>query len=367
MLTVEASEASKKLGRPKQNLSPEQEAERQERRRRQLAAAQARRRARLVGALEQVEMASQTSQEIQDLRAQVKSLQSSVASQKDRQTTLERAYVQLEEENKKLRNKKAGGPANASRSPAPMAGRVEAIVQEITTYGGSGTEKDFLEGYVSLAKKWATDTKGTATKVETILAVTTGRRAIEGKGFAASRFASPILSEEENRIITQAMLVLNRIASDVDSAAHKVAALHKQREAERVERAKKANQAMVIFDKLCVDDKIMLIAMQYKRHNTGWGPFHDLVQGLNRPDSRDRWWKASKHLEEAYKERRGNLVQDAARAMKASGRSATDLAGDAFQKFLDSKPIIEAEWPDLVNKIKVQIVVEQLEKSNQSS
>lgn len=353
----------KKPGRPKLLLNPEQESQRKERRRRQLAEAQARRRTRLTGALEQVDGASQANKEIQSLLALVETLQTSVSWHEDRQAVLERELDRKDAENKKLRDEiknKAIDPAKKHSSPTPLAGRIEAIVKEMTTYS-SGKEVDWLEGYANLAKKWAVDAKSTATKVETILAVATGTRAIEGKGLAASRFVSPVLSEEEDRVLTQAMLVLGRIAGDVDSAAHKVASLYKKREMERLERLKKAGLAMKIFDNLDLDNKILLVAMQYTRLDTGWGAFRDLVRGIDRPENRDRWWKATKHFEDSYKERRDSLVRQLADAMKDSVRTADDLAGEAFQKFQDSKPKIEHEWPDLARKVKLEMVMERLE------
>lgn len=354
----------KKPGRPKLLLNPEQESQRKERRRRQLAEAQARRRTRLTGALEQVDGASQANKEIQGLLALVKTLQASVSWHEDRQAVLERELDRKDAENKKLRSdirSSASGSAKEYSQPTALAGRVETIVQEMTTYS-SGKEVVWLEGYAKLVKKWAVDAKSTATKVETILAVTTGGRAIEGKGLATSRFASPVLSEEENRVLTQAMLVLGRIAGDVDSAAHKVASLHKQREMERLERLKKAGLAMEIFDNLDLDNKILLVAMQYTRLDTGWGAFHDLVRGIDRPENRDRWWKATKHFEDSYKERRNSIARQLADAMKDSGRTADDLAGEAFQKFQDLKPKIEQEWPNLARKLKTEMVAERLGK-----
>lgn len=189
---------SQKPGRPRLVLNPEQQAQRKERRRRQLADAQARRRARLVGALEQAEGASQANKEIQDLRVLAKSLQESVDWRENRQAALVREIELKDAENKKLRDeikKKAPILAKQHSSPPPLAARVEIIVKEMTTYR-SGQEVAWLESYANLAKKWAVDAKSTATKVETILAVTTGTRAIEGKGLTVSRFSSPVLSEE---------------------------------------------------------------------------------------------------------------------------------------------------------------------------
>lgn len=352
----------KKPGRPKLLLTPEQAAQRKARRRIQLADAQTRRRARLIGALEQAESVSQANKEIQELRAVVKTLQESVSWHEDRQAELESDIDRKDAENKKLRaelRRKTSASAEKPISPPPLPGRVESIVKDMTTFS-SGKEVVWLGDYAALAKKWATDAKSTATKVETILAVTTGVRAIEGKGLAASRFSSPVLSEEESRVLTQAMLVLACIAGDVGSAAHKVEALHKLREAERQERVKKAGSAMAILDKLDLDDKIKLVAMQYTRHNTGYGPFCDLVSGIDRPENRDRWWKATKHFEDSYKERCNSLVRQMADAMKETGRTAEDLAGEVFRKFQDAKPKIETEWPDLASKVKLEMVKERL-------
>lgn len=357
-------EPPKKVVRSKQVLTPEQEAARKARRRQQLVEAQARRRARLVGALDKVEGAVQADQEIQYLRAQVKSLQSSVALHKERQSSFELAYLQLEGENKRLREKRlkvSSSITSSTRSPSKLVNRVDAIIQAMTQY--EGKEKAWLESYAKLSKKWSTDAKTTATKVENIHAVTTGQRAIAGKGLATTQFAVPLLSDEENQVLAQATLVLVRIADDVDNAAQRIGMLHKRREAERQERYKQADKALALFDKLDMDNKILFVAMRYTRHDTGYGSFDDLVRGLGRSESRDRWWKATKHFEDSYKERRTSIAHQVADAMKDTGRTADDLAGEAFQKFTDAKPKIVAEWPDLVRNIKTEIVKEHMEKS----
>jgi hypothetical protein len=346
-------DSTRKPGRPRQALTPEEEAARQARRRRQLADAQARRRRKLLNAAVEAEGARQAAGEIDALRARIVALEGDLAAARD----LNRGYEARLRARPKAEDK-------ATRFPAPLPGRIEAIVREMThSYDGQEKQVWALGSYSKLAAKFTAEAKTTATAAEKILGVAVGIRAYEGKT-SAVRFGAGLLSREEEETVRSAAQVLRRFANDVDTASDRVADLHKRREAEDQQRLKLAGEAIAqAFGGLSVDDRILVVAAEHTQHNCGWGKFSDLVDGIMRPEKRDRWWKAGAKLSESFQEWRGSSARRVADQMRSTGRQASDIVGEALRKFHETRPKIEAEWPDLVRQVKAQIVIEELQKT----
>lgn len=351
-------DSSGKHGRPRLTLTPEEEAQRLAHRRRQLADAQARRRKRLVdAAADAAEVKEQAAREVAALRLQILHLENSFADRVDDLTTAEERIRELEA---KVRAK----PKAVPRDPAPPPGRVELIVKEMAhSYSGEEWSVWHLDAYAQLAAKFTAEAKSIATTVEKILGVAIGLRAYEGKA-SAVRFSVGLLSSEEEDTLRSAMQVLYRFAHDVDRASDCMKALHKQRDAEEKQRLKAAGEAIAqVFGGLPMDEKILLVAGEHTRRDYGWGDFRDLVEGIRKPVERSRWWKAGEHFSKAYRDWQLAAARKVAERMKTTGREAMDLVAEALGKFHETRPKIEAEWPDLVSQVKAQLVIEQLQRT----
>lgn len=277
---------------------------------------------------------------------------------------LKRRHDEIERQEQAL--KAAGKPGkSSSKGIVSFPDRVKKIVERLAFYDQGG-EREWMGDYVTLVKAWATEAKSTFTKVVKVVSVVKGVSYLEsGKTKrAAVRFPS-LVSEDEDRVLTQAMTILDRVEHDIRAAAREAARINEQREADTKRRLQEAGHAYQnTFGTLSLDDQIRLIAMPHRRTNHGFGQFADLLDAMNK-GNHPRWRTLADLVDKARKERRNQIVNQIAAEIKNSNRDADQIAKEALGKFFEMKSSIDAEWNDLPRRINTALVAEKLQTVNE--
>lgn len=343
-----SSASSRKPGRPKRLLTPEQAAERTEHRRKQLAEAQARRRQKLTQAFD---LAQATSSQLEELRRDLAAAQSIV----------ERQDIEIQGLKREL--------ADAGKTVAPgislvapdTRSRARLLMKQIATtetWQGETRERN------------AIDTRREAERLASLVRQTKAARTAIVK---AESELSAIVSEGEKAILEGARLALSQILDAAELAKEQGRRLAKQREDHdescRVAARKSVREA---FHVESVEDKVALILAVAGGRPGLYSSAYDLVSG--KAFARTfKDWQGREQRQDILSTTIAAAVRETLERLESKVQGAIKEPGEAVSKASEIRHEIEAkrsallaEHAGLIERIKTELVARQLEKANQS-
>lgn len=372
------NKSTRSPGRPKVSLTPEEAQAKKEHRRRQLAEAQARRRQKLVSALEQVQQVSIESKELEGLRARVAELEAALADkpidpdlaadlayQEKRVDNLQRRYTNLNKEfsdvrreneqlTKQLRDASKAIKGKITLAAPDARERAKILLEELATaetWGGKKREARSDEVF-----------GGTARLTQVIRQAKVARTALE----KVSHELKDIMTKGELDILMYGRRALVQIFEAAELAKEQGQRLAAQRKAHEEAIAKAASEAVASAMPALLNtvlDQVLFAAWK-----NPW-QFRDMTSGAAFARETKDWNGRTvpqdileSTLRSAVREARESLVCALKGAMK-DPKDAHDALSSKLEDFTEKRDVLRAEYSALAEKVQVELVARSLEQA----
>ena len=365
------NKSTRSPGRPKVSLTPEEAQAKKEHRRRQLAEAQARRRQKLVSALEQVQQVSAESQKLEDLRARVAELEAALADkpidpdlaadlayQEKKVEDLNKEFSDVRRENEQLK-KQLRDASKAIKGKITLAApdareRAKILLEELATAGTwDGKKREARSDEVF---------GGTARLTQVIRQAKVARTALE----KVSDELKDIMTEGELDILMygrRALLQIYEAAELAKEQGQRLAAKRKVHEEAIAEAASEAVASAMPALLNTVLDQVLFAAWK-----DPW-ELRDLISGAAFARETKDWHGRTvpqdileTTLRSAVREARESLVSAVKGAMK-DPKDARDALSSKLEDFTEKRDVLRAEYSALAEKVQVELVARSLEQS----
>ena len=371
--------STQRPGRPKHPLTPEEALAKKEHRRRQLSEAQARRRQKLVSALEQVQQVSAESQALEGLRARVSELEAALADKPvDPDLAADLAYqekkvVDLQRRNANLNSELSDFRRESERLEKQLRDASKAIKGKITLAAPDARDraKTLLE-QLATVKSWGGEKRearsdevasGTARLTQVVRQAKVARTALE----KVSRELKNIVTEGERDILMYGRQALTQICEAAELAKEQGQRLAAERKAHEEAIANAATEAVTSAMPALLNtimDQVLF---------AGWKSLWELKELISGAafarETKD--WNGKmvpqdileSTLHRAVSEARESLVGAVRGAMK-DPKDAHDVLSSKLEDFSEKRDALRAEYGALAEKIQVELVARRLEQAD---
>lgn len=371
--------ATQRPGRPKHSLTPEEALAKQEHRRRQLAEAQARRRQKLVSALEQVQQVSAEAQELAGLRARVSELEAALEEKPvdpdlaadlayltKKSEDLQRRYDNVKSELSDVRGenerlvKQLRDASKAIKGKITLAApdareRAKTLLEQLATFKYRGGEK----------REARSDevASGTARLTQVVRQAKVARTALE----KVSSELKDIVTEGERDILMYGRQALTQICEAAELAKEQGQRLAAKRKAHEEAIEKAASEAVASAMPALLNtvmDQVLFAAWK-----SPW-ELNDLTNGAAFARETKDWNGRmvpqdilESTLRGAVRGARESLVGAVRRAMK-DPKEAHDVLSSRLAEFSEKRDALRAEYGVLAERVQVELVARRLEQAD---
>lgn len=365
-------------GRPKHPLTPEEALAKKEHRRRQLAEAQARRRRKLVSALEQVQHVSAESQELEGLRARVSELEAAMADKPiDPDLAEDLAYLEKKAEDLQRRNANLNSELSDFRREnerlvKELRDASKAIKGKITLAAPDARERaKILLEQLATTESWRGEKRearsdevasGTARLTQVVRQAKVARTALE----KVSSELKDIVTEGERDILMYGRQALTQICEAAELAKEQGQRLAAKRKAHEEAISKAASEAVASAMPALLNSVIDQVLF------AGWKSrweLKELISGAAFARETKDWNGRmvpqdilESTLRSAVREARESLVGAVRGAMK-DPKDAHDVLSSKLEDFSEKRDVLQAEYGALAEKIQVELVARRLEQA----
>ncbi len=371
--------STRRPGRPKHSLTSKEALAKQEHRRRQLAEAQARRRQKLVSALEQVRQVSAESQELAGLRARVSELEAALADKPvDPDLAADLAY--LEKKSEDLQRRYANVNSELSdvrreneRLVKQLRDATKAIKGKITLAAPEARERArILLEQLATFQYWGGEKRearsdevasGTARLTQVVRQAKVARTALE----KVSSELKDIVTEGERDILMYGRQALTQICEAAELAKEQGQRLAAKRKAHEEAIEKAASEAVASTMPALLNtvmDQVLFAAWK-----APWD-FRDLTNGAAFARESEDWNGRmvpqdilESTLRSVVREARESLVGAVRGAMKEP-KDAHDVLSSKLADFSEKRDALRAEYGALAEKVQVELVARRLEQAD---
>ena len=365
-------------GRPKHPLTPEEALAKKEHRRRQLAEAQARRRRKLVSALEQVQHVSAESQELEGLRARVSELEAAMADKPiDPDLAEDLAYLEKKAEDLQRRNANLNSELSDFRREnerlvKELRDASKAIKGKITLAAPDARERaKILLEQLATTESWRGEKRearsdevasGTARLTQVVRQAKVARTALE----KVSSELKDIVTEGERDILMYGRQALAQIYEAAELAKEQGQRLAAKRKVHEEAIANAASEAVTTAMHALLNsvvDQVLFAAWK-----SPW-ELRDLTNGAAFARETKDWNGRmvpqdilESTLRSAVREARESLVSAVERDMK-DPKHAHEVLSSKLEDFSEKRDALRVEYGALAEKIQVELVARRLEQA----